>query len=93
MAHTQLTSLITSLAHLPTSIQSCYQCEQTLNNKGCTEIGVCGKTPEVAGLQVRGMAFDELLLHVCWLILMMYPYVSDLLCILDRFFPFTRLSE
>jgi hydroxylamine reductase len=29
----------------------CYQCEQTQDNKGCTTIGVCGKTPEVAGLQ------------------------------------------
>ena len=29
----------------------CYQCEQTRDAKGCTTIGVCGKTPEVAGLQ------------------------------------------
>lgn len=29
----------------------CYQCEQTQDNKGCTTVGVCGKTPEVAGLQ------------------------------------------
>jgi hypothetical protein len=29
------------------------QCEQTQDNKGCTTVGVCGKTPEVAGLQVR----------------------------------------
>ncbi|GFR45201.1 hypothetical protein Agub_g6595 [Astrephomene gubernaculifera] len=29
----------------------CYQCEQTKGGKGCTEIGVCGKTPEVAALQ------------------------------------------
>ncbi len=29
----------------------CYQCEQTANEKGCTQIGVCGKTPEVAALQ------------------------------------------
>lgn len=29
----------------------CYQCEQTENNTGCTTIGVCGKTPEVAALQ------------------------------------------
>lgn len=29
----------------------CYQCEQTANGKGCTKMGVCGKTPElVAGL-------------------------------------------
>lgn len=29
----------------------CYQCEQTAGGKGCTKIGVCGKTPEVARLQ------------------------------------------
>ena len=29
----------------------CYQCEQTANGKGCTKIGVCGKTPEIANLQ------------------------------------------
>jgi len=29
----------------------CYQCEQTLGGKGCTRMGVCGKTPEVAALQ------------------------------------------
>lgn len=29
----------------------CYQCEQTAGGKGCTKLGVCGKTPEVAGLQ------------------------------------------
>ncbi|PVX23174.1 MAG: hydroxylamine reductase, partial [Candidatus Bathyarchaeum sp.] len=29
----------------------CYQCEQTLNEKGCTKYGVCGKSPEVAALQ------------------------------------------
>lgn len=29
----------------------CYQCEQTANGKGCTKMGVCGKTPEIANLQ------------------------------------------
>ena len=29
----------------------CYQCEQTFGGKGCTKIGVCGKTPEIAALQ------------------------------------------
>ena len=29
----------------------CYQCEQTAGGKGCTNIGVCGKTPEIAALQ------------------------------------------
>jgi hydroxylamine reductase len=29
----------------------CYQCEQTANEKGCTQHGVCGKSPEVAALQ------------------------------------------
>ncbi len=29
----------------------CYQCEQTMGGKGCTRIGVCGKTADVAALQ------------------------------------------
>lgn len=29
----------------------CYQCEQTAGGKGCTKMGVCGKTPEIEALQ------------------------------------------
>ena len=29
----------------------CFQCEQTANGQGCTQVGVCGKRPEVAALQ------------------------------------------
>ncbi|MBX9693679.1 MAG: hydroxylamine reductase, partial [Cyanobacteria bacterium] len=29
----------------------CYQCEQTSQGVGCTTMGICGKTPEVAVLQ------------------------------------------
>jgi len=29
----------------------CYQCEQTANGTGCDVSGICGKNPEVAGLQ------------------------------------------
>ena len=29
----------------------CFQCEQTANGTGCTKVGVCGKTNEVANLQ------------------------------------------
>ena len=29
----------------------CYLCEQTPNGQGCTRLGVCGKTPEIANLQ------------------------------------------
>lgn len=29
----------------------CYQCEQTVGGKGCTKLGVCGKTPEISNLQ------------------------------------------
>jgi len=29
----------------------CYQCQETLNNKGCTKAGVCGKTAQVANRQ------------------------------------------
>ncbi len=41
----------------------CYQCQETVGNKGCTRRGVCGKTPEVAHLQdlllwvLRGLSF------------------------------------
>lgn len=37
------------LAPVVRSLQ--FQCEQTNDNKGCTTVGVCGKTPTVAGLQ------------------------------------------
>lgn len=36
----------------------CYQCEQTAGGKGCTKMGVCGKTPEIANLQ-------DLLIYQC----------------------------
>ena len=29
----------------------CFQCQETAGCKGCTQMGVCGKKPEVAGLQ------------------------------------------
>ena len=29
----------------------CFQCEQTAGGKGCTKSGVCGKKPDIAGLQ------------------------------------------
>ena len=29
----------------------CYQCEQTAQGQACTKGGVCGKSPEVSGLQ------------------------------------------
>ena len=29
----------------------CYQCEQTAGGKGCTKMGVCSKTPEIAAMQ------------------------------------------
>jgi len=29
----------------------CYQCEQTAHGTGCTDLGICGKTDEVAALQ------------------------------------------
>ena len=41
----------------------CYQCEETMNNKGCTAGGVCGKTDTVAVLQdlliytLKGISF------------------------------------
>ena len=41
----------------------CYQCEQTAGGKGCTIMGVCGKTPELSRLQdlliyqLKGISF------------------------------------
>lgn len=41
----------------------CYQCEQTAGGKGCTKLGVCGKTPEIVNLQdlliyqLKGISF------------------------------------
>ena len=29
----------------------CYQCQETAGCTGCTKVGVCGKSPEVAGMQ------------------------------------------
>ena len=29
----------------------CFQCQETVQNKGCTRVGVCGKSSEVANLQ------------------------------------------
>lgn len=29
----------------------CYQCQETAGNVGCTKMGVCGKSPEVANIQ------------------------------------------
>ncbi|MBQ9452570.1 MAG: hydroxylamine reductase [Desulfovibrio sp.] len=29
----------------------CYQCQETAGNKGCTQVGVCGKKPETSALQ------------------------------------------
>eukprot|EP00055_Hartaetosiga_balthica_P015063 m.86700 g.86700 ORF g.86700 m.86700 type:complete len:446 (+) comp8768_c0_seq1:1244-2581(+) len=42
-------SLTTSATHMRDMF--CMQCEQTEGGTGCTTIGVCGKTPETAGLQ------------------------------------------
>ena len=41
----------------------CFQCQETLNNSGCTIRGICGKTAEVANLQdllvylLKGISF------------------------------------
>jgi hydroxylamine reductase len=54
------TTLLPSMLHANKSFAAtkkkenamfCYQCEQTMGGKGCTRIGVCGKTPDVAALQ------------------------------------------
>ncbi|MEI6521827.1 MAG: hydroxylamine reductase, partial [bacterium] len=43
----------------------CYQCEQAAKGSGCTMVGVCGKSPDVAAMQdlliygVKGLAMYE----------------------------------
>ena len=29
----------------------CYQCQETAGNKGCTKVGVCGKSADLANMQ------------------------------------------
>ena len=31
----------------------CFQCEQTAQCKGCTQMGICGKSADIANLQDR----------------------------------------
>ncbi|MBN2796286.1 MAG: hydroxylamine reductase [Clostridia bacterium] len=46
-----------------TSAMFCFQCQEAAGGKGCTKIGVCGKTSDVANLQdlllfvLKGVAF------------------------------------
>jgi hydroxylamine reductase len=40
------------VGHVDGKAMTCMQCEQTDQGKGCHVVGVCGKTPEVANLQV-----------------------------------------
>ncbi len=54
----------------------CYQCEQTAGGKGCTTVGVCGKSPEVSDLQ-------DLLLYACEGV-SMYAYRARNLGAVDR---------
>ena len=54
----------------------CYQCEQTAGGKGCTKIGVCGKSPEASDLQ-------DLLVHAAQGI-SMYAYRAGQLGLTDR---------
>ena len=44
----------------------CNQCEQTAHGTGCTKIGVCGKSPDVAALQ-------DLLVHACRALSLRWP--------------------
>ena len=34
-----------------TSTMFCFQCQETAGCKGCTKVGVCGKSPDLAKLQ------------------------------------------
>lgn len=42
----------------------CYQCQETLNNKGCTKAGVCGKKADVASAQYLLVYTTKLLCDV-----------------------------
>lgn len=48
----------------------CYQCEQTAAGKGCTTVGICTKTPQLAGLQDLQMAYSK---RLCQLALLLGP--------------------
>uniref|UniRef100_A0A7S1TP37 Hydroxylamine reductase n=1 Tax=Erythrolobus australicus TaxID=1077150 RepID=A0A7S1TP37_9RHOD len=47
----QSLAIFESAAAGKATAMACFQCEQTNEGKGCTVVGVCGKTPEVAGQQ------------------------------------------
>lgn len=48
----------------------CYQCEQTAAGTGCTTVGICTKTPRMAGLQDMQMAYSK---RLCQLALLLGP--------------------
>jgi hydroxylamine reductase len=44
----------------------CYQCEETANGIACTKAGICGKTPEVGGVQDLLTAATKRLATIAW---------------------------
>mmetsp|Transcript_44689 Transcript_44689/g.96076 ORF Transcript_44689/g.96076 Transcript_44689/m.96076 type:complete len:613 (-) Transcript_44689:37-1875(-) len=51
-------SVLQGIAAAKTPQMLCFQCEQTSAGKGCTTVGICSKTPELAGLQDLQMAYN-----------------------------------
>ena len=43
----------------------CFQCEQTAKGSGCTQVGVCGKSADVANLQDELTSLLIKLTHIC----------------------------
>ena len=43
----------------------CFQCEQTAKGSGCTQVGVCGKSADVANLQDELTSLLIKLAHIC----------------------------
>lgn len=55
----------------------CYQCEQTSAGSGCTTIGVCSKTPQLAGLQDLQVAYNKRLCQLGHLLGPQHPLFAE----------------
>lgn len=51
-------SAVRGIGAVATPQMLCMQCEQTSAGKGCTTVGICSKTPELAGLQDLQMQYN-----------------------------------
>ena len=61
----------------------CYQCQETVGNKGCTQVGVCGKKPETSALQDVLIYVSKGLGQPCSFALGMHLFGGNLGVIID----------